>query len=76
VPDGALVSPAATTAYLDRCGGSRAAFERALLLEELAIFVFQWPPFAAYNSALGISRVHDRVRYLSERWFTITPGRR
>ncbi|MFI6636505.1 aminoglycoside phosphotransferase family protein [Nonomuraea fuscirosea] len=74
VPDGALVSPAATIAYLDRCGGSRAAFERALLLEELAIFVFQWPPFAAYNSALGISRVHDRVRYLSERWFTITPG--
>jgi hypothetical protein len=35
------------------------------VLEELAVLVFQWPPFAAYNDAAGISRVRRRARYLA-----------
>jgi hypothetical protein len=41
-------------------------------LEELAIFVFQWPPFAAYNSPAGIARVNDRTRQLAATWFAIS----
>jgi hypothetical protein len=42
-----------------------AGFRRSLVLEELAVLVFQWPRFAAYNDAAGISRVRRRARYLA-----------
>jgi hypothetical protein len=40
---------------------------RRIALEELAVLVFQWPPFAAYNDAAGIARVRRRARYLADR---------
>ena len=46
------------------------AFRRSLVLEELAVLVYQWPPFAAYNDEAGIARVRRRARYLSDRLVT------
>jgi Ser/Thr protein kinase RdoA (MazF antagonist) len=71
-PAGVTVPHELTTAYLERSGGDPAALKRALLLEELAVFVFLWPPFAAYNSRAGIERVHDRARHLAAGWSAMT----
>ncbi len=67
-PAGVTVPRKMMTAYLNHRGGGYSELERALILEELAIFVFQWPPFAAYNSRAGIVRVHDRARHLAGKW--------
>ena len=67
-PAGVTVPPELMTAYLERSGGDPAALKRTLILEELAVFVFLWPPFAGYNSRAGIERVHDRARHLAEEW--------
>jgi Ser/Thr protein kinase RdoA (MazF antagonist) len=71
-PAGVTVPRDLVTAYLDRRGGDPAALKRALILEELAVFVFLWPPFAAYNSRAGIERVHDRARHLAGKWSAMT----
>jgi aminoglycoside phosphotransferase (APT) family kinase protein len=71
-PAGVAVPCDALTAYMNRRGADVNELERALILEELAIFVFQWPPFAAYNSRVGIARVHDRARDLAAKWFAVT----
>lgn len=36
-------------------------------LEELAILVFPWPPYTAYNGPAGTARVRRRARDLAER---------
>lgn len=43
------------------------AFIKTVEAEELAIFTFQWPPFAAYNSVEGITQVRRRARTLATR---------
>ncbi len=43
-----------------------ARFRWAVALEELAILIFQWPAYAAYNNATGISRVRRRASRLVE----------
>ena len=68
-PAGAAVPRDAITAYLNHRGGDVSQLERKLILEQLVIFVFQWPRFAAYNSPAGIARVHDRTRQLAAKWF-------
>lgn len=72
-PAGVTVPGEMMTAYLSRRGCDPGELERALMLEELAKFVFQWPPFAASNTQAGIARVHERTRHLAEQWFTMMP---
>lgn len=67
-PAGVTVPHEFMTAYLRHGGGDRTELERALIAEELAIFAFQWPPFAPYNSRAGIERVRDRTRDLAAKW--------
>lgn len=71
-PSGVRVPAAFLEEYLSQCAREgtpqdAAEVSRNLLLEELAVLVFQWPPFAAYNGPAGISRVRRRARYLAER---------
>lgn len=67
-PSGAQVSAALTEACLDgRPDLDPVALTAAVDAEELAILVFRWPPFAAYNSAAGIARVRCRGRTLAAR---------
>jgi aminoglycoside phosphotransferase (APT) family kinase protein len=68
-PDGVVVPPDLIDAYLAARPCRRHDLERALVAEELAVFVFQWPPFAAFNSAAGIARVRARTRALARQWF-------
>ncbi|MFC4012820.1 phosphotransferase family protein [Nonomuraea purpurea] len=67
-PAGVTVPPALIDAYLDNRPCERRTFQRALVAEELGVFVFLWPPFAAFNSHLGITRVRRRTAELAERW--------
>jgi aminoglycoside phosphotransferase (APT) family kinase protein len=68
-PAGVMVPPDLIDAYLSARPCPRHELERALVAEELAVFVYQWPPFAAFNSPAGNARVHERTRALVRRWF-------
>ena len=41
---------------------------RATLAAELAIFLLTWPEYAAYNTKIGVERVHQRVQDLARTW--------
>ena len=47
-------------------GGDPTELEQAVLLEELAVYVFEWPPYAAYNDSAGVARVQRRARALAQ----------
>ncbi|WP_285104762.1 aminoglycoside phosphotransferase family protein [Promicromonospora sp. MEB111] len=71
-PSGARVPAALVEEYLARTarrGGAQDVdeFRRCLALEELAILVFQWPSYAAYNGPAGTARIRRRARELAER---------
>ncbi|MFF5290173.1 phosphotransferase enzyme family protein [Paractinoplanes globisporus] len=68
-PAGVTPPPALTTAYVAHRGLDRRMVELAILAEELTIYVFEWPPFAAYNNSAGIERVRQRASRLARRWF-------
>jgi fructosamine-3-kinase len=68
-PAGVTVPPALVDAYLEHRPVDRATLERAMLAEELAVLIFQWPPFAAFNSPEGIARIQRRGRELTRLWF-------
>lgn len=75
-PSGAHVPGAVLDEYVRQSAdaGVRhdgAELRRAVELEELAVLVFQWPPFAAYNDDAGIARVRRRARHLADR---LRPG--
>lgn len=72
--EGVSVPPALIEAYLDGRSCERRALQRALLAEELGVFVHMWPPFAAFNDDLGIARVRRRTLELAERF--MVRGRR
>lgn len=57
-------------AYADHRGLDRVTLREAVLAAELAIFLFSWPPYAAYNDDVGIQRVHQRVQGLATAWLT------
>jgi Ser/Thr protein kinase RdoA (MazF antagonist) len=59
-------------AYLSGIPTDRRALELALVAEELAVFVFQWPPFAAFNWPMGNEHVRQRARVLCSRWEALT----
>jgi hypothetical protein len=69
IPAGVTVPQALLDSYMDNRPCERDTLERALVAEELAIFVFLWPPFAAFNSPPAIARVRRRARQLADRWF-------
>jgi aminoglycoside phosphotransferase (APT) family kinase protein len=68
-PAGVTVPRALVDAYLDTRPCERHTLQRALVAEELAIFVFLWPPYAAFNSSSGITRVRQRTHELVKQWF-------
>ncbi|MFK3978777.1 phosphotransferase family protein [Micromonospora sp. NPDC050397] len=71
-PSGITVPPDLVAAYRSHTGYDRDNLRRALLAEELAIFLFLWPPFAALNTATGVAHARRRVRSLATRWLRAT----
>ncbi|GAB2885370.1 hypothetical protein GCM10022245_21010 [Streptomyces mayteni] len=67
-PSGTVVPGALLDAYLDGRPGDRRALTRALVAEELAVYVFQWPGFAGFNSPAGNEHVRRRARELAARY--------
>lgn len=80
-PSGTVVPRALIDAYLAHrpraegaettggdADGDRAVWERALVAEELATFVYLWPPFAGFNGAEAVARVRRRTRALAARF--------
>lgn len=71
-PTGIQVPAVMLEAYLDQRRGLDPAFDHtgfatAVAWEELAVLVFEWPPYATYNNALGNGRVHRRAQELADR---------
>jgi aminoglycoside phosphotransferase (APT) family kinase protein len=71
-PAGVSVPAALLDAYLERRPLNRRAAKVALVAEELAVLVRQWPAYAGYNGAAGIARVRARALLLADRWFAAT----
>jgi Ser/Thr protein kinase RdoA (MazF antagonist) len=67
-PAGVTVPSALLDAYLAGHAEQARELRRAILAEELAILVFQWPHYAAYNSPSGIARIRARAGDLAEQW--------
>jgi Ser/Thr protein kinase RdoA (MazF antagonist) len=76
MPAGVTAPPDLLDAYLSGRPCDRRTLELALVAEELAVFIFQWPPFAVYNSLAGVARVRQRTRALCEQWFDAQAGMR
>jgi aminoglycoside phosphotransferase (APT) family kinase protein len=68
-PSGTVVPRVLVDAYLEIRPYDRRTLERALVAEELAIFIFLWPPFGAFNSESANDRVRRRVNELADRYF-------
>jgi aminoglycoside phosphotransferase (APT) family kinase protein len=47
---------------------------RSVIAAELSIFVFEWPPYAVFDTPDGTSRVRRRTRYLAEQWLNLDAG--
>lgn len=67
-PHGAVVPSVFLDAYLSSRSCDPDMMRRAVLAEELAIFVFLWPPYAAFNDAGAVARVRQRARQLAKWW--------
>ncbi|GAA3869414.1 phosphotransferase [Streptomyces sedi] len=67
-PGGTVVPRTLLDGYLAHRAGDETAWERALVAEELATFLWLWPPFAAFNSPEGVARVRRRAGALAERF--------
>jgi Ser/Thr protein kinase RdoA (MazF antagonist) len=68
-PGGVRIPPELVRHYLAHRAADHdpAALQMAILVEELAVYVFEWPPFAAYNDSAGAARVRRRARALADR---------
>lgn len=75
-PSGAPVPPDLVASYAARRSLDPGELRCALLAEELAVLIFLWPPFAAYNSPAGVARIRSRGRHLVRRWVRAAAERR
>lgn len=70
VPHGAVIPSILCNAYIASRAADPRTLRRAVLAEELAFFVFLWPPYAVFNDAEAVARVRQRTRELAQRWLT------
>lgn len=71
IPSGIEVPQELTAAYLDHRESDRGHFERCLIAEELATFLYLWPHFADLNTSTSNTRVRRRACNLRLRWTRI-----
>ncbi len=68
-PSGTVVPSGLVEAYLRERRCDRLALHRAMVAEELLVFVFRWPEYAPFNTPPQIARVVRRTRELARIWF-------
>ena len=67
-PSGSQTPPELLAAYCRERNIDVEQMRRSVLAAELGIFVFEWPPYAQYDSPAGTKRVRRRTRYLADQW--------
>jgi hypothetical protein len=67
-PAGVVVPPARMDAYATVRGCDRRTLRRAVVAEEIAVLLGQWPPYARLHDAAGVGRVVRRTRDLARVW--------
>jgi len=70
-PSGVRIPPVMLATYCSEREIDLARIRRSVIAAEISIFIFEWPPYAKFNSPAGIRRVRQRTRYLAEQWFEI-----
>lgn len=70
-PSGARIPPEMLATYCSEREIDLEQMRRSVIAAELSIFIFEWPPYASFNSPAGTRRVRHRTGYLAERWFEI-----
>lgn len=70
-PSGARIPPELLVTYCSERDKDPERMRRSVIAAELSIFIFEWPPYASFNSPAGTRRVRHRTRYLAERWIEI-----
>jgi Ser/Thr protein kinase RdoA (MazF antagonist) len=67
-PSGARVPPEMLARYCRERDMDLERMRRAVMAAELSIFIFEWPPYAAFDAPAGTRRVRRRTRDLAQRW--------
>jgi Ser/Thr protein kinase RdoA (MazF antagonist) len=70
-PSGARIPPELLATYCRERNTDLEQMRRSVLAAELGIFLFEWPPYASFNSPAGTQRVRRRTRDLAERWMAL-----
>lgn len=70
-PSGARIPREMLTRYCSERDADPEQMQRSMIAAELSILLFEWPPYASFNSPAGTRRVRRRTRYLAERWLDI-----
>jgi len=70
-PSGARIPPEMLAKYCSESNKDRELMLRSIMAAELSIFIFEWPPYASFDSPAGTRLVRRRTRYLAERWTEI-----
>jgi aminoglycoside phosphotransferase (APT) family kinase protein len=70
-PSGARIPPEMLATYCSDRDKDLERMRRSVIAAELSIFIFEWPPYASFNTPAGTRRVRRRTRYLAERWIEL-----
>ncbi|MFI5735126.1 aminoglycoside phosphotransferase family protein [Kribbella sp. NPDC051587] len=70
-PSGAGVPADVLVKYCESRGLDSVVMRRSVVAAELAVFIFEWPPYASYDTPVGTQRVRRRARDLAAEWCEI-----
>lgn len=70
-PSGARIPPQLLATYCRERHTDLVRMRRSVIAAELGIFIFEWPPYASFNSPAGTQRVRRRTRDLAQGWMTL-----
>lgn len=70
-PSGVRIPPEMLTLYCSERGKAPEPMRRSIIAAELSIFLFEWPPYAVFNTPAGTGLVRRRTRDLAKRWTEI-----
>lgn len=70
-PSGARLPPELLATYCGERDMDIERMQRAVIAAELSILLFEWPPYASFNTPDGIQRVRRQTRDLAEQWIEI-----
>ena len=67
-PSGARTPPEMLATYCHQRNIDLEQMRRSIMAAELGIFIFEWPPYASFDSPAGTRLVRHRTRFLADQW--------